>query len=139
MIDEGMDKSELVLLKFTKKETRTKLRWEHSREFEYNHRMYDIVEKKTVGDTVYYWCWYDHMETMLNFKLEELVSQAVDRSEGSQKKRSFLASSIKSLYCIFSFDINFSLSQLLNKPEGLFSDLYPKFSIQPPTPPPQFI
>ncbi|MBN2251649.1 MAG: hypothetical protein JW724_06220, partial [Candidatus Altiarchaeota archaeon] len=33
-----------VLLEFTPDETRTLLRWEHPREFEYNLQMYDIVE-----------------------------------------------------------------------------------------------
>lgn len=48
-----------VLLKFTLEESRTKLRWEHAGEFEYNTQMYDIVRTKTVGDSVYYWCWRD--------------------------------------------------------------------------------
>jgi len=53
----GMDKSAFVLLKFTKEESETKLRWEHSREFEYAGQMYDVVEAAEQGDTTYYYCW----------------------------------------------------------------------------------
>src|SRR5690606_39601506 len=48
----GMDEEELVLLKFTKEETQTKLRWEHSKEFEYDGQMYDIVSKEVKGDSI---------------------------------------------------------------------------------------
>ncbi len=139
IIDAGIDKSELVMLKFTKTEARTELRWEHDLEFEYNHRMYDIVETKTVGDTVYYWCWYDHMETMLNLKMEELAAQTVGNSGKSKAERAFLASSLKSLYCTFAFDLNISIVKSLIKTSDKFFQSYPQIRIQPPTPPPQFI
>jgi hypothetical protein len=138
-IKAGIDQSELVLLQFSKKDIRTKLRWEHAREFEYNHRMYDIVETKTAGDTVYYWCWYDHMETMLNLKMEELASQKLKNSGKSKSEQAFLASSLKSLYCTFAFNLNISIVKSLIKPSDKFSQSYSQIRIQPPTPPPQFI
>lgn len=61
-----IDRKELVMFIFTKEETETKLRWEHSKEFEYLGQMYDIVESNTNGDTITYWCWHDHKETKLN-------------------------------------------------------------------------
>lgn len=62
----GIDEDDLVLLKFSKEEAKTKLRWEHSKEFEYNRQMYDVVKTMTLGGMVYYWCWLDHEETKLN-------------------------------------------------------------------------
>lgn len=136
-INEGMDKDELVLLIFSKEETQTKLRWEHPREFEYNHKMYDIVKTKTVGDTVYYWCWYDHEETMLNRQLEEVADQALGKSQKTRKEIAPLMPYFKTLYCLFSFHSVVSIPQLLSERMDLFYHLYSKVFIQPPTPPPQ--
>ena len=42
----GIDQNELVLLKFSKEEAEKQLRWEHSKEFEYEGQMYDVVSKE---------------------------------------------------------------------------------------------
>jgi hypothetical protein len=138
MIDEGMDKSELVLLKFTREETRIKLRWEHEREFEYNHRMYDIVRTMTVGDTVYYWCWYDHIETMLNRQMEELASQAAGQSSKNKKEQAMLAFNSRSLYFPFTIYLDLDIKEDIDKLSVSNLDFYSQISTQPPTPPPQF-
>lgn len=137
-INDGIDQSKLVLLEFTQDEIQTELRWEHSREFEYNHKMYDVVRTEADSDTVYYWCWYDHEETMLNRKLDELTDQAAKNNPKSREEQALLVSNQETLYCMFSFNWNFSLCELLNKPSGLFSHLCPQIYSQPPTPPPQF-
>jgi len=134
---EGIDKDELIIFKFSKEETRTKLRWEHPREFEYNHKMYDIVETKTVGNTVYYHCYYDHEETMLNRELEELAKKALGEKPKIRKEIMLLTPHFKSLYCLFSFHGEVSISRLIYKQAGLFYHLYSQILIQPPTPPPQ--
>jgi hypothetical protein len=70
------DKNGLVVLEFSKMETESLLRWEHSREFEYDGQMYDVVESWAVGDTVHYRCWWDRAETRLNDRLRELAVRA---------------------------------------------------------------
>jgi len=137
-IDDGIDQSKLVLLEFTKEEIQTELRWEHAREFEYNHKMYDVVKAESDGETFYYWCWYDHKETMLNRQIDDLAAQSAETYPKNGKERALLASNQETLYCVFSLNWNFSLNKLLNKPSGLFSHLYPQIYTQPPTPPPQF-
>lgn len=137
-IDAGIDKSELVKLKFTREEARTELRWEHAREFEYDHKMFDVVKVQKEDDSVIYWCWYDHEETMLNLQMEEIASQAVGHGAKNKKERAMLASNSRSLYCIFSLYLSFDLSELVKESSGLPSDLYSQISIQPPIPPPQF-
>ncbi len=97
MID-GLDKEEFVLLKFTKKETQTKLRWEHSREFEYNGQMYDIVDTEIKGDSIFYRCWWDHKETQLNKKLDKLVVQAFGKDPQKRNKQEQLFSFFKSFF-----------------------------------------
>ncbi len=136
-IEEGIDEDEIVLLTFSKEEIKTKLRWEHPREFEYNHRMYDIVESMTEGDTVYYWCWYDHEETMLNRRLAELKNQASGKSPKIRKYTALILSTSESLTCLFPYNGDVSIPELLNKQIGIFYHLYSQIFIQPPTPPPQ--
>ncbi len=133
----GIDKDDLVLLKFSKEDAQTKLRWEHSKEFEYNHQMYDVVETMTLGDTIYYWCWWDREESKLNRQLEELAAQALVKDSKIREKLERLISCFKSLYCTFSFNWNVSVPELLYKQFCLFSYLYSSIIIQPPTPPPQ--
>jgi len=137
-IDEGIDQSRLVLLKFTREEIQTEVRWEHAREFEYKYKMYDVVRAESDGETFYYWCWYDHEETMLNRQMDALAAQAAVTYPRNGKERALLASNQEMLYCVFLINWNFSLNQLLNKPSGLISHLYPQIHIQPPKPPPQF-
>ena len=136
-IDDGMDKSMLVVLQFSKEETKTKLRWEHASEFEYNNKMYDIVEIKTVGDTVYYRCWYDHEETILNRQLEKLADQVLGNDPALRIGLALLESSAESSYCLFAFDYDVSVPELLKRQSGLFSCLSSQITLQPPTPPPQ--
>jgi len=136
-IIEGIDKDKLVLLKFSKEETKTKLRWEHSREFEYEHKMYDIVETKIVGDTVYYWCWYDHEETMLNRQLEDLANQALGKNPKARPEIILVISFFKSLYCTFSLNGDVSIPRLFYRQDVLFCHIYSQNFIQPPTPPPE--
>lgn len=70
----GIDKSELELLKFSKAEIEQKLLWKHNREFQYQGEFYDVVQKETRGDSVFYWCWWDQEETELEKKLQKLVA-----------------------------------------------------------------
>ena len=63
----------LVLLTFTLREARTKLRWEHPREFEYRRQMYDVVRTRTEGNHVHYWCWWDKEETRVKREMEALL------------------------------------------------------------------
>ena len=48
----GIDKSELVLLKFSKAAMASKLKWKHAKEFEFNNQMYDIGDKVVSKDSI---------------------------------------------------------------------------------------
>lgn len=93
-----IDKKELVLLKFSHSEAKTKLKWEHSKEFEYNQEMYDVVEKEITKDSVFYWCWWDFEETKLNRKLMALVKNHLGKSEQKQEKESTLFHFLEKLF-----------------------------------------
>jgi hypothetical protein len=136
-IIDGIEKDELVLLKFSKKETETELLWSHPREFEYNHKMYDIVKTKTEGDTVYYWCWYDHEETMLKREMEKVADQALGKKQKIREEIALLISFSKTLYFPFSFNSDVIILDFLCNQVDLFYDLYSQIFVKPPTPPPQ--
>lgn len=70
----GVAENELVLLSFSRSEAETELRWEHSREFEFDGEMYDIVRTVESADSVKYWCWHDHEETALNRRVARLTA-----------------------------------------------------------------
>lgn len=94
----GIDKSELVLLKFSKSDTQTKLRWKHSKEFEFNNQMYDIVDKVVSKDSIHYWCWWDFKETKLNRQLDELLVGVYQHDSKSKEKQELLYKFYKSIY-----------------------------------------
>ena len=90
-IIEGIDRSELVLIQLSKSEVEEKLEWEHSKEFEFEGEMYDVVEFEETPDSIKYWCWWDHEETALNKNLADVVNNLLgnhpDRKEKEQKVR----------------------------------------------------
>ncbi|GAB1403572.1 hypothetical protein MASR1M74_07500 [Lentimicrobium sp.] len=94
----GIDKDELTLLKFTEAEKKTRLRWKHSREFEFEGMMYDIGQSKTEGDTTFYWCYPDHEETQINKKLLALLDFTTKSNPLNKERHKRLSSFLKSLY-----------------------------------------
>ncbi|MBX2943411.1 MAG: hypothetical protein KF860_13795 [Cyclobacteriaceae bacterium] len=94
----GLDKKELVLLKFTEKEKQEHLDWEHDLEFEFKGVMYDVVDTKVKGDTTYYWCWEDEAETIINNQLDDLVAMALGDDPQHKKNINKLHSFFQSLY-----------------------------------------
>lgn len=69
----SIDKSELVLLKFSLDDAETILHWKEENEFEYNGEMYDVIKRFFIGNEVCYYCWPDKSETELNIKLQSLI------------------------------------------------------------------
>lgn len=133
----GIDREELVLLKFTEKEKQTRLNWKHAREFEYSGEMYDIVETELKGDTIYYWCWWDHEETKLNKQLEELVSFACGNNAGTKENQKQLFKFFKSLcFSKLSREVTFDIA-LHHVPNFTCREFECMISDSPPAPPPE--
>lgn len=135
----GMDHEELVLLKFTKEEIKTKLRWKHSKEFEYNGQMYDIVSKEIKGDSIFYRCWWDHEETQLNKNLKKLVASAFNQDEDNQETQKELYSYLWSFFSPPVFDWQAApshISEVVYK-DSIHPNIFNAIRISPPTPPPK--
>jgi hypothetical protein len=135
----GMDDEELVLLKFTTEETQTKLRWEHSKEFEYDGQMYDIVSKVVKGDSIFYRVWWDHEETKLNKSLKKLVATAFDQDEENTRTQKNFYTYLGSFFFQDVFDWQARPSQKLwvLYQDSMHPEIFNSFLIQPPTPPPK--
>lgn len=93
----SLDSSDLVLLAFTKNES-TQLEWEHDKEFKYKSHMYDVVHQKEIHDSIFYWCWLDKEETILNQKLAQLSELAWNQSDEKKDKTNKIAQWGKDLY-----------------------------------------
>jgi hypothetical protein len=134
---EGIDREELVKMKFTEYEKQNLLKWKHSREFEYKGEMYDIVESYVVGDTTHYWLWWDHEETKLNRQLDDLVSNLFGNSPRNQESQKKLSTFYQTLY----FEkVNFNISLF---PQKIILYLYYQNNYKsvysvPPDPPPRY-
>ena len=132
----GIDKSELVLLKFSKQEIHTKLDWKHSKEFEYNTQMYDIVEKQNINDSVYYWCWWDFEETKLNKQLRTLLVSVYKNDIPFKKKQSEILDFYKSLYFfhinVWQPFIHYENCQKINIKTNIYQYLFSNLEHPPP-------
>ena len=135
----GIDPEELVLLKFTKEETETKLRWEHSKEFEFEGQMYDIVSKEVKGDSIFYRCWWDHEETKLNKSLKKLVANALDTDGDSHKAQKNLHTYLWSLFYTGPIEWNAPTHETINIvfQDCLNPSIFNSLNITPPSPPPK--
>jgi len=138
-IIEGLDKDELVLLKFSTASAQRELNWKHSKEFEYKQQMYDVVEKQIEGDSIFYWCWLDHEETKLEKQLENLVANALGLDQQNRLKQKQLVNYFKLLFCPSEFEHRESTPQIANNYYSGQSVIYTSPLWPPPTPPPVLI
>lgn len=132
-----IDRGELELLKFTEEEAESELKWKHSKEFEYKDHMYDIVNSQKVGDTMYYWCWWDYEETVLNKQLNQLLAKALGQDPQKRKQQNTLDNFFKSIYHLnpnSGWTTKISKNAAINA-EYSFSSI--SAYLPPPVPPPK--
>ncbi len=100
----------LSFLKFSHAEVNQKLRWEHSKEFEYKGKMYDVFKSKNDKDSVFYWCWLDKEETKLNTQLKSVLTSLYQTDIPLNVNSNFLIEFYKISYlsCNFGFSIKSS-------------------------------
>lgn len=96
-ITEQIDKTLLVRLSFNKSEI-TKLDWKHTKEFEHNTEMYDVVFKEIKSDSIIYWCWLDNEETILEKSLNKLIAKSIGKNEENNQTKDFIKQLIKKVY-----------------------------------------
>ena len=136
-IIEGIDKSELVFIQLSKAQAEEKLEWEHSKEFEFQGEMYDVVEFEETSDSVKYWCWWDYEQTTLNKNLYALVNQLFGNHPDKKEKQQQLISFYQSLFS----ERVFSWLSIQPTSISIFDSIY-QFNLKNynkniPTPPPK--
>ncbi len=130
------DSETLVQFTFSANDSRTLLRWEHDREFEYLDQMYDVYALEYQGDSIHYWCRWDEAESAANRKLNELKMTILGKPIPIKDPHISLDQFFKSLYC-------HSVSALQEVQQGSSGQLpfnrMDWFSIfcTPPAPPPE--
>ena len=138
LINAGIKEKDLIVLKFTKEESETKLNWKHSREFEYNGRMYDIIEESRDGDIFVFTCYEDHKETRLNSETQTLIAKALGQDPFSKKQ----AERIKNLFNTFFCPDAFTWLAFQPQPSIIHYSLltihYLNLSPTPLSPPPKY-
>lgn len=93
-----VSKDELVKLSFTDYDADRKLDWEHSKEFEYDGLMYDVVYSSKENGVQTYWCWLDSKESKLNQQLTQLVTDLLDNNPDHKKQIENLIDFMKTIY-----------------------------------------
>lgn len=93
-----LHKEDLIKLHFSASENDA-LNWEHSREFEFNDNMYDVVKSEISGDSFTYFCYLDHEETTLNNSIDKAIQHMVGKDAKQHQTKDELTNFLKSLYC----------------------------------------
>lgn len=135
----GINRSQLVFFEFSKKEINSKIRWQHAKEFEYNHQMYDVVEQISTTDSIQLWCWWDNKETKLNKQLERLQLVAFHTDSKTKDRHNQIVIFYKGLY--YQTPFSWVPIDFKNRTALIFSKkiLYWNVFFQINSPPPKFV
>lgn len=134
----GMENTDLVFLKFTQEGAQTLLRWEHAHEFEYQGQMYDIVRSETLGDSIFYHCYWDRAESKLNQQIKSLVAQTLEKDPVNQENQLKLIHFYKSLYpCEAPNGLWIASDFEPTPPHPVIASPTPRAPQPPPLPPPE--
>jgi hypothetical protein len=139
-IKAGVENRELNVFQFSKIETKSLLRWEHEKEFEYKGEMYDVVLSKEKGDSIIFFCLKDHKETSINQQIKLLVSIAIGQDQQQRENQKRLTWFSKSLYHALLF--SWSLPHPNNHSKKGNTPYYSNYSsihLPPPFPPPKML
>ncbi len=139
-IKKGTGKEVDVLFKFSLTDSKSLLDWEHSREFEYQDEMYDVLRSDTIGDTAWYWCYWDRKETKVKRDLHSLVANSLDHGPFNQTQQQHLNHFFKNLYCYPKSEMPEANDHLFQtKISSDYLDNVSDICLIPPIPPPERI
>jgi hypothetical protein len=94
----NVDASELLTFKFSLSDTVSQLNWKHAKEFEFQGKMFDIVERHYTGEEVTYLVWQDDEETQINTKIKLLANSIFDASSEHQNRQLSFHLFVKTLF-----------------------------------------
>lgn len=134
----GLDDSELMNFKFSKSDAGICLKWKHSKEFEFNAEMYDVVKSIVKGDTIIYTCWWDNNETKLNKQLAHLMDDIIGSNRQNKENQKRLVSFYQKLFHENTLNI-FGIHTIntTNLYCSFNNIIYSLSATAPPVPPPE--
>lgn len=133
-------REELVTLKFELGGNEFKsLDWKHSSEFEFQGKMFDIVEADTIGHFIQYLCFPDKQETALNQEFDDLLNERYANDQPSNNRQKLVNNFIKSLFVQDEEIETFFIAQNSIEYNQYFKEVIPSEYIKALDPPPQFI
>ncbi|GIV35202.1 MAG: hypothetical protein KatS3mg031_2737 [Chitinophagales bacterium] len=94
----GIEREQLVLLKFTSDEAARMLHWEHDYEFEYNGNWYDVVDRIDSAGVILFYCWPDYKETIIRRQLTELIRSVMGQNPLNKERQERLFSFLSNLF-----------------------------------------
>ena len=136
LILNSLKKDDLVKLKFSKTE-KENLKWEHSREFEFNGNMYDIVQSEVTPDSFTYFCYLDHAETKLNDRIDDAIKHIAGKHPQQNSTKDELSDFLKSLYCNEIEILDSSNKKVFHKSQFQYSTFELKCNSLQSSPPPE--
>lgn len=137
MLISQIDRNDLVLLKFSKNEINSKLKWEHAKEFEYLGKMFDIVYTQIHSDSIFYYCWQDDAETDLNHRFIALFNSSLEKNSKTSNFFQLLISFSSINYLQQTIDFNFDNSSSKKNTFPNISQIYENQTLTPDFPPPK--
>jgi len=139
MMMQTVPREDLVQLAFSRADAGLKLRWEHSKEFEYRGEMFDVVDSVCRNDSVIYTCWWDREETQLNRGLRHVLNRMAGNDPVRKERQDRLSDFYRNLMNPSTPNRGFSLPAHQNTYAGFREHtLLPPF-IPPPEKPPKAV
>ncbi len=138
-IETGFVPDDLLTFHVSKAEIDTKFRWIHSREFEYNDAMYDIVERHETADSVELICFLDDKETKLLRRMEKMKRYVLglDTDDEGPENRPRLNVKLPFLFLNQLDELSFNLNVFHDRLEAFKKiSLYQSIYFPPLSPPP---
>jgi hypothetical protein len=137
LIKNNIEEKDIITLRFSDEEIKTRLKWKHSREFIFEGQMYDIVDQGVEGNITWYRCYRDHKETRLYKEKEKLIARALGNDPFQKKQTERIKQLFKTVFQNESFSWNINLPNPSVIHYSLFTIHYSLFLSSPPTPPPK--
>ena len=136
LLDAGIDRDKMQLLRFSHAETHSLLTWKHDREFGYQGVIYDIVEMEFTPDSVFLWCRPDYDESEICAGLERILQLPFQQDRTSDWYPHVL-SVMKTWSCTGPEILPSDMRGLLSGPPDYQNIARPLEIPLPPIPPPR--
>jgi hypothetical protein len=105
----------IILLSFKKSDIeqgKVNLKWKDKKEFRYNEGMYDIVEKIESEDSIYFFCFFDNKENLLEANFNKHFEKEKEDKKRNSSGRNLLTQQTTDQYFITEDFFSYQQSEL---------------------------